>query len=95
MEARPIVSEPLKDLAARLSKKANVVAEMARDTDPNDEIERARLRGKAEGMRLAVSLVEELIPRTPVRGSEIHVQMSPPPTYEQGYAAGLAAGRNR
>jgi hypothetical protein len=53
----------LADLAQRLGEKAVLLAEMA-DNTPNtkDEwVERVRLRAKAEGVRLALSFVEEAV----------------------------------
>ena len=60
----------LEELRDRLNVRADTLDDLASgaDTTPSGMAEFHRLRGKAEGVRLAVSFVEELIPRRPVRG---------------------------
>lgn len=47
------------ELIGRMSEKEATLKEMASEKDPNDEIERARLSGKAEGVNLALSFLRE------------------------------------
>ena len=56
-------SGQLSDLAERLTEKAVVLDDMAEAARRDDEgwLTVARLRGKAEGVRLALSFVEEII----------------------------------
>jgi hypothetical protein len=50
----------LEDLAERLTEKADVLKTMSKEHDL-DHHERIRLQGKSEGVRLALSFVEEAV----------------------------------